>query len=510
MTDRPIGPNILLITADQWRGDNLGIAGHTVVKTPNIDKLAGEGTYFARHFAQATPCGPARACLYTGLYQMNNRVVRNGTPLDNRHDNIARLVRKAGYDPTLFGYTDQSIDPRTTIGDDPRLNTYEGVLPGFRERVVISEKGLPWLSWLKPRGHEIPSNPADIFLPEGGPFERPTNAQARYGADETIAAFLTGEFLRWIDERIDPEPWFAHLSYLNPHPPFVAPAPYNTMYDPNDGPGFARAIDQVAEARQHPLLNHRLGQDCRSPSYIIGAGQGLVADWSEEDFRQVRATYWGMISELDWQLGRLFDGLRDGGAWDNTIIVFTSDHGEMMGDHFSLGKFGYHDPSYHVPLIIRDPAKPAGFGARVEAFTEAVDIVPTIVDAAGLECPDHLDGRSLTPFLDGSTPANWRQRTHWEYDYRSWADELGRPIDSCSLSVIRDDRFKYVHFADWPPLLFDLANDPDELVNLADDPVHRDIRLEFAEALLSWRARHLDRRLTAIELTSAGPVVSAR
>lgn len=503
-------PNILLITVDQCRGDSLGVAGHPVVRTPNIDKLADEGTYFARHYAQATPCSPARACLYTGLYQMTNRVVRNGAPLDDRHDNVARMARRAGYDPTLFGYTDQSIDPRTTLGADPRLNTYEGILPGFSERLVISEKGLPWLSWLGSRGHDIPASPMEIFLPVSGVSERPSNSPARYGQDETLAAFLTGEFLRWLGERPIGDPWFAHISYLNPHPPFVAPEPYNTMYDPEQGSGFARAADPAVEGRQHPMLDHRLRNDNRSPSYVIGAGEGLVADWDEADFRTIRATYWGMISEVDAQLGRLFDALRSGGAWSNTLIVLTSDHGEMMGDHFSLGKFGYFEPSYHVPLIIRDPARPAGFGNRVDAFTEAIDIVPTILDAVGIELPDHLDGRSLGPFLEKSAPMDWRQRVHWEYDFRSWASDLNRPIESCSMSVIRDDRFKYVHFADWPPLLFDLAADPGELSNLAEDPAFRDTRLDKAEALLSWRARHLDRRLTAIELTSQGPVVTAR
>ena len=503
-------PNILLITADQWRGDSLGVAGHPVVKTPNIDQLAAEGVYFSRHYAQATPCAPARACLYTGLYQMVNRVVRNGTPLDNRHDNIARMARRAGYDPTLFGYTDQGIDPRTTGGADPRLNTYEGVLPGFTERLVISELGLPWLSWLKGRGHDIPADPMEMFLPKSGASERPNREPARYGKDETLAAFVTGEFLRWLGERPSGGAWFAHLSFLNPHPPFIAPEPYNTLYDPDAGSDFLRAQSPVAEGAQHPMLNHRLRTDKRSPAHLIGAGNGLVADWDERDFRTIRATYWGMISEVDAQLGRLFEGLRADGAWDNTLIIVTSDHGEMMGDHFSLGKFGYFDPSYHIPLIIRDPARPTGFGTRIDAFSESIDLVPTILEAAGIDAPDHLDGQSLGGFLDGKHPMDWRQRVHWEYDYRAWAGELGRPIDSCSLSVIRDDRFKYVHFADWPPLLFDLSADPGELTNIAEDPDYRDRRLDKAEALLSWRARHLDRRLTAIELTGEGPIVAPR
>jgi arylsulfatase A-like enzyme len=189
-------PNILFVTADQWRGDTLGCAGHPRVRTPHVDALAASGTLFQRHFAQATPCSPARASLYTGLYQMTTRVVRNGTPLDDRHDNIARMARRAGYDPTLFGYTDQAVDPRTVEGDDPWLTTYEGVLPGFTPRLRLPEHNGPWLSWLAARGHEVPPDHWDIYLPAAGASPKPTTAPARYGEDETETAFVTGEARR--------------------------------------------------------------------------------------------------------------------------------------------------------------------------------------------------------------------------------------------------------------------------------------------------------------------------
>src|SRR4029450_3173983 len=125
-------PNVLLITLDQFRGDCLSARGHPVVRTPNLDALAAAGVRFDRHYSQSSPCSPGRACLYTGTYQLNNRVVGNGTPLDDRFDNVARAGRGAGYQPVLFGYTDIGIDPRVADGDDdPRLSTYEGVLPGF-------------------------------------------------------------------------------------------------------------------------------------------------------------------------------------------------------------------------------------------------------------------------------------------------------------------------------------------------------------------------------------------
>jgi len=149
--------NILLITADQWRGDCLSSRGHPCVATPHLDALARDGVTFARHFCQAVPCGPSRASLHTGLYLMNHRSGTNGTPLDRRHVNWAQVVRGAGYDPVLFGYTDTSPDPRDYPTDHPALTTYEGVLPGMSVEVLLTTGDITtWVDWLRARGVSIP------------------------------------------------------------------------------------------------------------------------------------------------------------------------------------------------------------------------------------------------------------------------------------------------------------------------------------------------------------------
>ncbi|GAB4391823.1 MAG: alkaline phosphatase family protein [Kiloniellaceae bacterium] len=502
--------NVLLITADQWRGDCLGLAGHPVVQTPAIDALAAQGVAFLRHYAQAAPCSPARASLYTGLYQMNHRVLRNGTPLDARHDNFAKALGRLGYRPTLFGYTDQAVDPRTTPPDDPRLTTYEEVLPGFDVGVKLPEDNAAWFQWMAARGHELPADPWEIFLsPEGRPA-LPSDSPPRFSQDETETAFLTGAFLDWLAGQPKDAPWCAHISFLRPHPPFVVPEPFNTLYRPQDGPDFRRAASPGAEAAQHPYLAYWLERTAGGNFCFIGERERLVADWPEEAFRQVRATYWGMISEVDRQIDRLVEGLKAAGAWDDTIIVLTSDHGEMMGDHWTLGKFGYFDQAYHIPLIIRDPRHPEAFGGRVTAITEAVDVLPTLLEATGAEREGPADGVTLTPFLRGGTPAAWRREAHWEFDFRDVASgraqaALGLELDDCSLAVIRDERYKYVHFAGLPPLLFDLQQDPAELHDVADDANYQAVRVTMAEKLLAWRSRHLDRTLTGIELAPGGP-----
>lgn len=502
-----IRPNVLLVTCDQWRGECLSAAGHPLALTPNADALAAEGVLFRRHFAGAAPCSPARACLYTGLYQMNNRVCRNGTPLDRRHDNIALAARRLGYDPTLFGYTDVSPDPRLLAPADPFLKTYEGVLPGFSVRRLLPEHQKPWLSWLAGQGVDPGAGfPAIHRARDGGAAV--TNAPPVYTADQTPAAFLAGEFVRWLGEQDRNAPWFAHLSFLSPHPPFVVPHPFNAMFAPGDGPRFARADDWRAEAASHPYLAYELGRQKRG-SFRPGA-EGLVRDWSEDDFRRLRSIYYGMIAEVDAQLGRLWRALRAAGAWEDTVIVVTSDHAEMMGDHFMLGKGGFHEGSYHIPLIVRDPSRRQGFGRAVDRFTEAVDLMPTLLDLLGAAPQPHLDGASLTPFLDGGGPAGWRDAAHWEFDFRSIATgaaerQFGIGPRQCNLAVIRGERYKYVHFnGGLPPLLFDLEADPGERRNLAEDPSCLRIRLHLAEKLLDWRARHLDQSLALSELTQDG------
>jgi arylsulfatase A-like enzyme len=181
----------------------------------------------------------------------------------------------------------------------------------------------------------------------------------------------------------------------------------------------------------------------------------------------------------------------------------------MLGDHFMLGKAGWFDQAFHVPLIVADPRHPGA--GRVDAFTEAVDVMPTVLELAGGAPPSHLDGRSLMPFLVDGAPAGWRDAVHFETDFRNVESgtaqaALGLTLDTCSLAVHRDARFKYVHFAGLPSLLFDLTEDPDELRNVADDPAYAAMRLECAEKLLAWRAAHLDRTLTGLLLTPHGVV----
>ena len=246
--------NVLFITADQWRGDCLSALGHPMVRTPHLDALAAEGVLFTRHFANTAPCGPSRASLHTGIYLQNHRSGTNGTPLDARHTNWALESGRLGYDPVLFGYTDTSADPRGLAGDDPRLTSYEGPLPGIR--VVCGLDGRPkaWTDWLNAQGHETPDDVTHAYghrrpgveYEDGADHPRPLAFPAEL--DDT--AFLTGQAMDYLRGASDP--FVAHLSLLRPHPPWVAPAPYNALYDPMAVPGFA-ARRREGRGRTAPL-----------------------------------------------------------------------------------------------------------------------------------------------------------------------------------------------------------------------------------------------------------------
>jgi arylsulfatase A-like enzyme len=487
-------PNVLFITLDQFRADTLGCAGHPIVQTPNLDALAASGVRFARHYSQAAPCGPGRAALYTGTYQMNNRVVANGTPLDARFDNVALVAKRAGYIPTLFGYTDQSVDPRSVTRSDPRLSTYEGVLPGFEEGLLLVENQDPWLHWLRGLGYSI-DNAVQAWLSEG---DRP--------AEHSTTTFLTNHVDDWIRARCSAQtsgaegPWFAHASYLRPHPPYRAAGHYASMYDPADCP-----LPQPIPNDQHPVLASLLG----NRSYAASARKTSIA--------QNRAQYYGMVSEVDGALGRLWATLKELDAWDNTLIVVTADHGEQLGDQGLLGKAGFYESSYNVLSLIRDPALPDGHGCVIDAFTENVDILPTICERINAPTPMQCDGVSLSPFLRGAAPATWREAATYEWDWRE--DTLiaqaemasttepkdpsapqkavaETPLEQQHLCVRRNSTHAYVQFGDGTWRCFNLALDPTWQTEETDPTVI----LAQAQAMLVWRSTHTDRTLTSILL----------
>jgi len=469
--------NLLLVTLDQFRGDCLSAAGHRLARTPNLDRLAAAGVRLNHHYSQAAPCSPGRACLYTGTYQMNNRVVANGTPLDDRLDNLARAARRAGLDPTLFGYTDQGVDPRTVKSTtDPRLSSYEGVLPGFTVGLDLASDLAPWIEWLRERGYDVPSQAEGALSTEP---DRPEHVG--------VSAFLTNRYIAWLEHRDGP--WFAHLSYLRPHPPYAAAGRFATAVGPDE-------VDMPVS----PLPLHRFHEEAlRMPQ--------TAAPKDEGEIRRLRAQYYGMIGDVDAQLGRVFEALQRLGQWDDTFVLVTSDHADQLADHGLVGKLGYFEESYRVLGILRDPRPGHVEGTVIDAFTENVDIFPTICDALGLELPAQCDGLPLSCFLAGRPPPWWRSAATWEFDWRflslprgafSWPWD--RRLEQQNLTVRRSEKAAYVQFGDGSRICFDLAADPTWRTELDDcEQV-----LANASSMLAWRAEHADRSVTSFLLESGG------
>ena len=473
--DHAAPPNILLITLDQFRADCLSCAGHPVVRTPALDALASQGVRLSRHYSQAAPCSPGRAALYTGTYQMNNRVVANGTPLDTRFDNIAHAARRAGYAPALFGYTDQGVDPRTVDDpDDPRLSTYEGVLPGFDPVLDMSGWQLPWLHWLNSHGYDFDDPVAALELEH----ERP--------AELSTSTFLTDAFLGWLGEQ--DQPWFAHISYLRPHPPYSAAGDFSTMYDLASCPA-----PLPIPANRHRLVDMLLGVP------IVSAPDDPA------EIAHMQAQYFGMISEVDAQLARIWAALDERGEWNDTVVVVTSDHGEQLGDQGLIQKAGFYESSYAVLGIVRDPRH--DFVGVVDDFTENIDIMPTLCDAMDIPVPTQCDGYPLTPFLRGERPTTWRDAAYYEWDWRDVFIPHGdhewpwdRRLERQNLAVRRSRDRAFVHFGDGSWRCFDLATDPTWQTEVADP----ELVLAESAAMLSWRSRNLDRTMTGMLLQDGG------
>jgi len=519
----PSRPNILLITLDQWRAAALG------EHTPALTALAEHATVFTRHYCQAFPCGPARASLMTGLYAEQHRIRRNDAVLGAQHATLFQVLRVAGYDPTLFGYTDVSdapdADGRSASNTVPQADDPDLQCNGLNVNTPLNEDAALWIAHLRAQGYAIP---ADIRHRDEIFALRRFDEPALFDAAHSEAAFLTDRFLQWLPtnngDANDKEPFCAHISYISPHPPFAAPAPFDKQYLPSESTDPCRGESPDIEAAQHPFMRELLRHvDARK--FAPGL-QGLAQAQSLDTIQRVKAVYAGQVSQVDAQLGRLFDALRKRDQWDNTVVVVTADHGEQLFDHWLLGKTGYFDQSAHIPLIIRlphavdlahtgdkDHGNVPARGRRVNAFTESIDIFPTLLALANLpthvpshipgQIPPHVpptnatapayegEGRDLLPWCRGETPALWRDEVHWQFDFAQVANgrlskALGITPALSRLDVVRTDRLKYVHFAGMSPVFFDLLADPFERINRAQDVAAKALLAEGHARWETW------------------------
>jgi arylsulfatase A-like enzyme len=516
--ERPAVPrqpkNILFIMCDQLRWDYLSCYGHPKLPTPHIDALAARGVRFTRAYVQSPVCGPSRMSTYTGRYMQSHGANWNGFPLRVGELTIGDYLRPLGVRTALVGKTHMEadtegmqrlgIDPDSIIGvrvAECGFEPYErddglhGMGPDGarfsprppRYNRYLNDKGYagdnPWHDWANAAegdGNRLAS----------GWAMRHARKPARVREEDSETPYMTRRAIDFMREAGE-EPWCLHLSYIKPHWPYMAPAPYNDMFGPEDVVAVVRAAAERADP--HPVFRefmaHRVSQ--------VFARDEVRAE--------VVPVYMGLIKQIDDQMGVLFRDMQEHGLFDNTLIVFTSDHGDYLGDHWLGDKDFFHDASVKVPLIVYDPSDTAGAarGSVCDAPVEAIDLLPTFLDALGADPAQHthrLEGRSLLPFLHGRPPASWRHYLVSEYDYsmQPAAQKLGVAPRDARLFMIADRRWKFIHAIGFRPMLFDLDSDPDELRDLGADPAHADERARLMAALSQWGLR-LSQRTTRSE-----------
>jgi arylsulfatase A-like enzyme len=487
--------NIIWIMCDQLRHDYLGCTGHPTLKTPNIDAMAARGVRFTNAYVQSPICGPSRMSFYTGRYMRSHGAHWNGWPLrvgeptlgDHLNEIGVRnvLVGKTHMAPDLEGLRMLGIAPDSIIGvhvSECGFEPYErddGLHPSGRPRpryeAYLRDHGFeadnPWEHWANSGAA------ADGSLQNGWLLTHADKA-ARIPEEHSETPYMTRRAMDFITEaEADARPWCLHLSYIKPHWPYIAPEPYASMYSEAD---IKPAIRSEAE-RENPHPVFAAYMDMRYSKNMA----------RDEARAKVIPTYMGLIAQIDDQMGVLMRFLEAHGHLDTTMIVFTSDHGDYLGDHWMGEKDLFHDQSAKIPLIIVDPSPEADAtrGTRCDALVEAIDLAPTFVDSFGGRPPGHiLEGRSLKPWLRGETPAAWRKVVLSEYDYamQDVRLKLNQPIERCRLFMVFDGRWKYIHASGFRPMLYDLDSDPQEVFDRGADPSCADVVARLQQDLFDW------------------------
>lgn len=501
-------PNVLWIMADQLRYDYLSCYGHPHLHTPHIDALAARGVRFTNAYVQSPVCGPSRMSAYTGRYVRSHGSTWNGMPLRVGEPTLGDHLREVGARAVLVGKTHMAADAEgmAWLGIDPKseigLRVSECGFEAFERDDGLHPDGArqQWSAYddyLVQQGYAS-DNPWKDFANSGRDpsgellsawLLKNSRLAANVPEEHSETAYMTNRAMDFMEAaRADDRPWVCHLSYIKPHWPYIVPAPYHDMYGEEH---IVPPIRSDAEREtDHPLI--RAYHDAR-----------VCRSFSRDHVRKhVIPAYMGLIKQLDDNLGRLFEWMDRKGLSENTIIAFTSDHGDYLGDHWMGDKDFYHEMAVKVPLVIADPRRQADAsrGNVSDELVEMIDLAPTFMNALGCPPKPHVvEGRDLSPILHG-TPGFSRRYAISEHDYH-WSDmarSVGAPQHDAHTVMIFDGRWKYVRCEGFRPILFDLEADPRELIDVGGSEAteHAEVRRRMEAALLDWARRH-HTRITA-------------
>ena len=444
-TFMPDRPNILWICTDQQRYDTIGALGNPHARTPRLDDFIGRGVAFENAFCQSPVCAPSRASFLTGRYPRTTRCRQNGQSIPADEVLVSKTFADAGYRCGLAGKlhlascSDGKVEARTHDGyhDFHWSHHPQPDWPENAYTIWLAEKGKSW--------EEVYGQNLTPYVIDGA---SPEYHQTTWCAEKTV------EFIQANVGR----PWFFSFNCFDPHHPFDPPAEFLRRYDTAGMP--LPKVDPAEAERQTTFqqLDREWAHD--NPGEFHSGAMG------DEDHRLVYAAYLAMVELIDEAFGRILDALEETGQSENTFVVFMSDHGEMLGDHGIYFKGPhFYDCALRVPLVVRWPGGGVIENLRAGGLVELLDLAPTMLDAAGLEVPERVQGRSLMQVLRGEAdPSRIRSRVYSEY-YNAWTHKhaYGTMLRTESEKII-------VYHGTDQGELYDLKADPDEFRNLWSEP----------------------------------------
>lgn len=469
--------NILVLMTDQQRFDAMGCYGNRHIKTPNLDRLAANGALFETCYVQNPICSPSRATFMTGLYPRNHGLWANGVTLPEGLRLLSKALAGAGYDCGMAGK--QHLAP-CSAGEEPRLDDGYRVYRWSHDP-IHSSPGNSYHAWLK-HHHPAIFESAVVRKPlgsaEAGNVAKGAMPLDVVPVEAHYSRWIAEEAIAFVEDRSRPAgtPFYFMANFFDPHHPFGAPEPFRALYDADTIPLPSGSAAELAGKPQ-------VQQDYHLRSY--GGHAPGFADYSEAELREARAAYYAMVSMIDAEVGRIIEVLERRGELDTTLVVFTSDHGEMLGDHAIMLKGPMlYEPVVRVPLIMHQPGAIAP-GRRVRSLVQNIDLTPTILAAAGVPDAFPTQGTDLMPLTQADDP-HWRD---WALcEYRDSGHGAEPPVHT---TMLRHARYKLVVWHGAPAVardrdgeLYDLEADPGERVNLFHDPAHAGTREAMKDMLI--------------------------
>lgn len=473
-------PNILLICTDQHRYDVIGTYPGSVARTPELVKLGAEGAVFDRCYSPSAICSPARASLLTGRYPSQHGLWANGVSLPSHNVLVTKQLAEDGYRCGLVGKFHLAAAFQGTT--EQRLDDGFEVFRWSHDPFHGSPENA-YHAWLRQKHPTLwEEAQGQVVTPEKVDFKHANTAFDEMPTEAHYSTWVTEEAEEFVRSR-DHRPFFLMANYFDPHHPFAAPQEYLDQYPPGSVPPPMGGPEELLDK---PEIQTRA-----SHSSYVGHGPSYT-DFSPEELDEIRRTYYAMVTLVDDCVGRLLALLREEGIERDTLVIFVSDHGEMLGDHGLLlkGPMMYEE-AIRVPLIIRWPGH-VDAGARVGGFVSSLDVATTIRDATGVTRPPRDQGKDLVAVANGA-PA----RPYAWAEYRDSGYSYDPPVDT---TMFRDEDYKLIVWHGDPDLgtaatgeLYDLNNDPHELLNLWDSADYTKVRLRLYEQLADVQKAHEDR-----------------